>query len=146
MILSLYMDLIRLWQKACDWLGGKYGVALSFVGMKARDFYLIINDLGYSPKIKEIIFKNETVNKKTFIVPILNSVIILYVLLFLVSLCLKGVSMALVIVLKLLTNFRNSLRMMNSNFLDRNFNWYLRMAKFRYVGSVEGFNFLLENN
>ena len=52
--------------------------------MKMRDFYLIINDLGYSPTIKEIIFKNETVNKKTFIVTILNSVIILFCIMFII--------------------------------------------------------------
>lgn len=36
------------------------------------------------------------------------------------------------VMMKLLLMLRNSLRMMNANFLDRNFNWYLRVTKFKF--------------
>lgn len=84
--MSFWIDLFRIFNLINYFTIHYYGKVLAFVKMKMRDFYLIINDLGYSPKIKEIIFYNETVNKKTFIVPILNSVILLYIILFLVSL------------------------------------------------------------
>ncbi len=86
MVMSFWIDLFRILNVINIYGLHFYVKVLNFVKMKMRDFYLIINDLGYSPKIKEIIFYNETVNKKTFIVPILNSVILLYILLFIISL------------------------------------------------------------
>lgn len=95
--------------------------------MKMRDFYLIINDLGYSPKIKEIIFKNETVNKKTFIVVILNSVIILYSIMFIISLFLQAPLFIMNFLFKNVINLRNFLRKINSKFMEHRFNWYLKV-------------------
>lgn len=114
--------------------------------MKIRDFYLVINDLGFSPRIKEIIFKNETINKKTFIIPILNSVIILYILLFLFSIVLHIIKLFFTLIYKSLLGIRNSLRMMNGRFLDRNFNWYMKTARFKFAHSLGNVNFIIENN
>jgi len=56
-----------------------------------KDFYLLLNDLFYSPEIKEIIFQNESLNKKCFMMPILSSIILIYILMFIVGLILKSI-------------------------------------------------------
>ena len=146
MIFSFWIDVFTLTNHLNIFVLSYYSMILMFVKMKMRDFYLIINDLGYSSKIKEIIFYNETVNKKTFVVPILNSVILLYTILFLISLLIKSFKMSLELTVLFLLNLRNLLRILNSNFFDRNLNWYLKVAKFKLLHNIGNYNMIVEIN
>lgn len=56
MIISLYIDIFDNLVKFLNLILNIFQKILNFVKMKIRDFNLIINDLGYSSKIKEIIF------------------------------------------------------------------------------------------
>ena len=101
---SLVIDLLCLQLKLATLCLSPIFMLYSHLKKRTHNFYLLINDLYYSPDIREIFFKNESTNKKLFIIPVLNFFLVSLMILFCVKLLIQIVLALNRVILKLLEN------------------------------------------
>lgn len=101
---SLVIDLFCLQLKLAILCLSPIFMLYSHLKKRTSNFYLLINDLYYSPDIREIFFKNESTNKKLFIIPVFNFFLVSLMILFCVKLVVQIVLALNRVIIRLLEN------------------------------------------
>lgn len=135
-LISTYIDIFTFFHKYYSCLIDLLSKFSDQIKKRMKYFYLLINDLGYSQKMKEIIFHRESLNKKTFTIPILNCLIMIFLIFKILQGFFKIFQYLLQQIINKLTQGRKFLRKVNRNFYEKYLNIYLKVVKFRYLGVI----------